>query len=341
MTTPNRSCDRIAALLPWYVNGTLAADERTVVAEHLAGCAACRALAAPATAFRALATRVPPARLLEHVQAQLLVEFVETPERLADEPRDWVATHLASCDVCHAAAGILREMMALPAAILAENTSPGRPASMTGDAPGGAPRSFLARLWDRLSMSVLRPLPALAYLVVALLALPGLRRNFAPASIPPSPPVETPSGAGGGRGSARTAPPLVLSPPQQVGTALEMRGGGQATPAPAVIRVTPGRSLLLEIDPDLDREDFPADGGGAGFAIELRLNAAPILTLPCRTEDFDARGRLLVVVPADLVSPGATGTIALRLVPPGQERDGEVLFLRALVFAATPDGDRR
>src|SRR5262245_56700406 len=29
-------------LLPWYVNGTLAAGERRAVEEHLAGCAACR-----------------------------------------------------------------------------------------------------------------------------------------------------------------------------------------------------------------------------------------------------------------------------------------------------------
>lgn len=33
----------VQALLPWYLNGALAADERAGVAAHLAGCAACRA----------------------------------------------------------------------------------------------------------------------------------------------------------------------------------------------------------------------------------------------------------------------------------------------------------
>jgi len=330
VTPPTRPCDTIAPLLPWHANGTLGADERAAVVEHLAGCADCRALSAPATAFRALAERVPRGRLLDHVQAQLLVEFVEAPETLGDEPRAWVAGHLAACDICGEAAEILRDMGALPAAVL-EGASPGRAAAAESVRDGG-PRSALARLWDRLSISVLRPLPALVYLVVALLALPGLRRTFAPEPPPQTPPVETPSDPG----PAATAPPVVLSPPQRIRAAIEMRGGGQAAPGPALIRVAPGRPLLLEIDPDLDRED--RIGSDAGFAIELHVDDASSLTLPCRTDDLDAHGRLRIVVPAGLVQPGATGTIVLRLRRPGQARDGEVLFERALLFAASQGG---
>lgn len=336
MTPPTRACDGIAPLVPWHVNGTLAADERAAVAEHVAGCADCRALTAPATAFRARAKHVPPASLLDHVQAQLLVEFVETPDVLDDEPRAWVAAHLAVCDVCRGAAVILREMSALPAAVLAE----GATADSVRD---NGPRSPFARLWDRLSMSVLRPLPALAYLVVALLALPGLRRTFAPAAPHQAPPVEVPSGAGagpaGGAGHVAPAPPVVLPPPQRVGAGLEMRGGETATPGPALVRVTPGRPLFLEIDPDLDRDDWQEPD--AAFTLELRIDGAPILTFPCGADDFDPHGRLRVVVPADLVRPGAAGTIVLRQRRPGQARDGEVLFEHALVVAAAPAGGPR
>lgn len=46
MTTPrprDGEHDEIDGLLPWYVNGTLAADERAAVDEHLATCPTCRA----------------------------------------------------------------------------------------------------------------------------------------------------------------------------------------------------------------------------------------------------------------------------------------------------------
>ncbi len=36
------TCRRIQELIPWYVNGTLTANERAFVASHIAQCASCR-----------------------------------------------------------------------------------------------------------------------------------------------------------------------------------------------------------------------------------------------------------------------------------------------------------
>lgn len=39
----DRACTRATLVLPWLLNGSLAAEERCAVREHLIGCAACRA----------------------------------------------------------------------------------------------------------------------------------------------------------------------------------------------------------------------------------------------------------------------------------------------------------
>jgi anti-sigma factor RsiW len=42
MTTAHASHDRISELLPWFANGTLAAEEHVLVERHLESCAECR-----------------------------------------------------------------------------------------------------------------------------------------------------------------------------------------------------------------------------------------------------------------------------------------------------------
>jgi hypothetical protein len=42
-TATNRTCQRTVLALPWLLNGSLAAEERRQVREHLIGCPACRA----------------------------------------------------------------------------------------------------------------------------------------------------------------------------------------------------------------------------------------------------------------------------------------------------------
>jgi anti-sigma factor RsiW len=78
------NCDRCEALVDDYVDGTLAQDERAAVETHLAGCAACRAMAHDFRSIRSTAgsleRHTPPAQAWREIAAAV--------ER--DRSRSWV-----------------------------------------------------------------------------------------------------------------------------------------------------------------------------------------------------------------------------------------------------------
>ena len=67
------NCDRCAALVGDYVDGTLAQDERAAVETHLAGCAECRAMAHDFRSIRSMASSLerhtPPAQAWSEIAA--------------------------------------------------------------------------------------------------------------------------------------------------------------------------------------------------------------------------------------------------------------------------------
>jgi hypothetical protein len=335
MTVPSADCVVIAPLLPWYVNGTLehggpgdgpsGEGMRQRVAAHLAVCPACRALVDGPQAFRDMARDEAPARLLEHVSSRLIVDYVETPGALVAATISSVKEHLEGCGPCREAAAILRDMSTLPVeALRAGGPETGRLES--------APHrpSLVARIWDLLSRSILRPLPALAYLVVVLLLLPAVGRRFIPGPVlepAPAAPVTTAPGPGPERSAASVVPP-----PQRVDARDSYRsvmapaGGG-----PAILRVEPGLPLLIEVDPDLDRGDL--DAPGAAFDVSITIGGRTVAHATARTADFDARGRVRLLISGDLVPPHSDGEIVVAraaALPGGGSAStgGEVLFRR-------------
>ncbi len=93
-------CDRLAELLPWYLNETLALDERESLDRHLAECESCRRELHEARADFVL--------FGAHLPADALVAYV------ADQagptiPRDLIEGHLANCDRCAEELAWLRE----------------------------------------------------------------------------------------------------------------------------------------------------------------------------------------------------------------------------------------
>lgn len=91
-------CRQAAELLPWYLNGTLAADERTDLEDHLRGCDGCRAEL----------HETETARILfgGHPSAGLLVDYAFA--RL-EVPREVVESHLAGCGACAAELALVRD----------------------------------------------------------------------------------------------------------------------------------------------------------------------------------------------------------------------------------------
>jgi hypothetical protein len=114
----HRRCNE---LLPWYVNGTLAADQVQEIEEHLGECEACRrelercrALAALYEDVEDLAPAAHPARI-----ARLWARAEETPPRPSRSPWRWIALGQAAAIVVLLALA-LRELPEEPVAGPAE-----------------------------------------------------------------------------------------------------------------------------------------------------------------------------------------------------------------------------
>ena len=95
--------ERVEQLLPWYVNGTLAADERAMVDAHLADCAECRAELASERSLAAGIAGLPVE--MEHSWAafEKRLDAAPLPSRLRPVPLwqrqvaiGWMAAPLAA-----------------------------------------------------------------------------------------------------------------------------------------------------------------------------------------------------------------------------------------------------
>jgi hypothetical protein len=153
----------VQMLLPWYLAGSLGADERAQVEEHLAGCAPCRA---------------------ELECERQWCEMQPRPPQQTDVEQDWAkmrsriaaAGHCAETPRPADAAG----QRGAPAGLRGWRADPRRPAAAPGHIPGRAVPPAGSRAWGLpavLSIALLlaigwtlRPVPAVAPVYHALAA---------------------------------------------------------------------------------------------------------------------------------------------------------------------------
>jgi len=245
----------VAPLLAFYANGTLSPEDRTTVETHLAGCDDCRALLGLARLARQpMAAGFDPA---DHVQAQLLAEYVADPGSLEQEARAWVAAHLKDCEVC---ASVVPVLSGMPDPTRDERSEAGSPAAVPARARGPA------WLWGLLKATILHPIPAMTYLalVIGLLWLSQSGsdlRDGAPAAL--LPPAVGVHGEIAMRGEEVASPPLRLEAPSGAPLHLalytdldpEVTGPG-APPLRLVLRH--GGDVLWSMT--VDHATIPADG---------------------------------------------------------------------------------
>jgi predicted anti-sigma-YlaC factor YlaD len=91
--------DSVGLLLPWYLNGTLSAEDRQRVEEHLPSCEECRALLDTARELQGLGGD-DVLGFLDHPEAQHLDDFAADPELLEPRLAGWIRDHVAQCSAC-------------------------------------------------------------------------------------------------------------------------------------------------------------------------------------------------------------------------------------------------
>jgi hypothetical protein len=290
--------DPVVELLPWYANGTLDVQKRREVEAHLRSCADCRELLRHALDLRDIFGDPAEVPLGDHVHAQLLAEFADAPDALEDETVRRVREHLAGCEAC---ADALEACRAEPA----EERRP-------------APAGVASRLWGLLAGSVLRPVPALAYLLaLGVLLYPAARHLL------------TRPGAGAGPGL-----PLVREVVSLRGEPTYRDGGDAATPV-EILRPAGGSGLvLLELRTDLDDQDLR--DRAAGFTVEIREGERVIESRNAGTRDLGDEGVLRVALAADRYPADHTYAASLVYRKPGHPLDGRVVFRRSFRFVEGP-----
>ncbi len=287
--------DEIATLIPWYANDTLDAEDRRRVDEHLQGCEPCRELLVHA---RAMAEE-PVAQLdveTRHVQSGLLLEFLESPAALDVEARDRIQRHLDVCEICRDSLAIVR---ALPPESPARETETG----------------LLQRVWQALAATVLRPAPALAYLLLLAVLTPTwiyLRSGRVPDLI-----------AG--------EPIATVGPTVRVVGEERMRAEGDDATPPLRISHRGRTAVVAELVTGIPSEEL-ADPAAA-FVIRLLDGSRVMWEAERSGSDFGGDGVLPLVLRPAAFDRGASYEIVVIFRKPGDALDGRTLYRRSIVFS--------
>lgn len=100
------NCSTVTELLPWVLNGTLDAEERRQVEDHLAACESCREeLRQTRVAGAVYGAHPPPQALVDHAAGRPPAEI----------PAELLSRHLATCPTCIEEVALLRQSHALAA----------------------------------------------------------------------------------------------------------------------------------------------------------------------------------------------------------------------------------
>src|SRR5262245_14314128 len=269
--------DPIAALIPWYVNGTLAPDERRRVEEHLAACAECRGLLEDLRELSPL-VRSGAGALEDHPHAQHLECYAADSAALERELAAWIRSHVGTCEACSEVLLILQqelERSATGARVAALPANRGRPVSFEGlRAERSTVPAFLSR-------TLLRPEMAAVYLLL-LLAIPVFRALMpgpAPspgATLPTSPrpmspwggAVELPVLSASHRGGTGTLVVTVEAGQPVVPIGVEL-GVPDLVPSSSVRFAVESASSAVEWSDDLPAERVVASMRGSGLVTLL------------------------------------------------------------------------
>ena len=229
--------------------------------------------------------------VLAHVDPALLTEYAERPEELEPETRRWIEQKLEECETCREAHALLREV----ASSLEPKQERFRP---------------LAWLRDRLGATVLRPAPALAYLVALMVLVPYLLVRERSIDAP-----------------FVTAPVLALRSEPTV-----RDEGGDASPPLEIASPQGDRgTVVLLLETDLVEADLRE--GRMKLALELRRGDEVLESREVGARDFefrDGRGVLPLVLRTKTLQEASDLEVSVRALLPGDPLDGQPLFRRHL-----------
>ena len=251
--------DPVSSLLAFYANETLDREDRLRVEAHLSDCDECRALLDLARAAREMGGGdFDPSG---HVQAQLLAEYAGEPEALEAETRARVASHLQACEICASVVPVLRSM-----------PGDGREKRLATSV-----RPAASRLRDLLNATLLRPVPAVAWLALALVVFIWIAR---------------------GDGTGRIAPDkaVVLPAAIHVQGDVAMRGEEIAS-APMRLEAIRGAPLLLALHTDLDPEETAP--GSAPLRLVVRRRSEVLWSVTVTPESIPTNGILEMTLLSD------------------------------------------
>lgn len=162
-------CGTVRELVVWYPTRALDANERRLVEEHSARCAACTALLRFAAEVKAIVVE----KSALHTDPALLVAFAEGAADLGAAEREAVKRHLAACMECREQVDMLREVERATVGEKAEALAEER-ARATARLEDGSSAELGAGgwrgFWDLLAGTLFRPVPAAIYMVLAIVA---------------------------------------------------------------------------------------------------------------------------------------------------------------------------
>ncbi len=274
-------------LIPFYAAGTLGPEQAAEVERRLEHSPEARELFDLARAAVARGEDIEQ----QPVHPLLLTEYAEDPGALDPATRRHVETLLARSPLSRQALGCLEQTLAAERGDASE-------AAVSASAPTRWP----ARLWEILRGSVLHPLPALAYLLLACALLPIWRQ--------------------------RDAPPLALPEVIVVAGDQARRGAANAS-GPALVVEGKGQ-VWLELHTGLLAEDLAGDGGWT-LTLERDDEVISSLAIDRSRFELDPRGaRMKVLLDLDALQPNRTYTLVLRVRRPGDLLDGHALFRQLL-----------
>ncbi|MFH1842578.1 MAG: hypothetical protein ABIF77_05180 [bacterium] len=157
-------CESLADQLAWYPTAILAEKERQQVEEHVATCAACADL----LEFASRLSNGLEVLRATHPESEILDHFVVTPDSLRPRERADIENHLAICADCS-------QVVETLTTVVQETTSSRAGAELDVPPDGAVRRSvsggFWNRCWDLLTASLLRPIPAAVYFLMAISAI--------------------------------------------------------------------------------------------------------------------------------------------------------------------------
>jgi hypothetical protein len=293
--------EHVASMIGDYAMDRLGDDEKGELEGHLGSCASCRALLEQARELKEVLPGAGSEALLAHVQAEHLTRYARNPRALEPRLTSWIEEHLQSCTPCREAVEIVRD--------LESDGKPGGEPSLT------TPRPDRVTLWDWLARTLLRPVPAMAYLVL-LVAVVGLWI--------------------GGRDSSTPAPHTnieLLLPGVSLYPEERFRSGESHEAEPVEIAFEAGRDLYLRVHTEID-DRILADAAAA-FRLEISGGGQDVASRRLDRFELSDLGILSLKLRGEALRAGESYRVEVRLDHPASSRHDEVLFERTFRLIAS------